>query len=366
MPRSFTVTALMSAHNEADIIGQVIADLVAQGISVFLLDHGSTDGTLAEAEPYVGRGLLAVESLPLTGGGSWEAVLRRKEALALELESDWFLHADADEFRESPWPGVNLLHGIRKVDALGYNAIDFEVLNFPPTDDRFRPGDDVRAAFQSYEPGAPLDKIQVRCWKKGNHPVDLVSLGGHDASFPDRRVFPIRFILRHYPIRSQAHGERKVLSERPPRFGSERARGWHLQYDGIREGHCFIRDPATLIPYDADKVRLELALRHRGVEALTTERDMAREEAARRGSEIEKLSAEAARREAEIARLEERISAAQRQIEGLRAEVERLQNEAAQAAAERSALETRLGAVLSSRSWRWTALMRTLLDRLRG
>ncbi len=61
------------------------------------------------------------------------------------------------------------------------------------------------------------DHLQIRCWKKTDR-IDLAATGGHDAHFPSRSVFPLRFILRHYPIRSQAHGERKVFEERQNRF----------------------------------------------------------------------------------------------------------------------------------------------------
>src|SRR5262249_51751604 len=107
--------------------------------------------------------------------------------------------------------------------------------------------------------------------------VDLVSSGGHDVQFPGRRIFPLRFISRHYPIRGAAHGARKVFAERTGRFRSEeRARGWHVQYDGVNEGSSFIRDPSTLTPYDPDAVRIALTIRHRGVEALESAVDEAR------------------------------------------------------------------------------------------
>jgi DNA repair exonuclease SbcCD ATPase subunit len=73
-------------------------------------------------------------------------------------------------------------------------------------------------------------------------------------------VFPLRFLLRHYPIRSQAHGERKVFRERKTRFAAERAQQWHIQYDRLREGDSFLRDPAALTRYDPVAVRLRIAL----------------------------------------------------------------------------------------------------------
>src|SRR5205814_4614079 len=191
----------------------------------------------------------------------WTAILGRKEELANTLDADWFLHHDADEFREAPWPGMKLAPAIQWVDQLGYNCIDFRVFNFPPIDDSFS-GGDPREHFRYWEEAAAFDLHQLKCWKKGSGPVSLIPSGGHEVGLPNRRVFPIPFLLRHYPIRGQAHGRRKVFSERRGRFVErERARQWHIQYDGIdEESHDFLADPAKLRPFDEDQVRLELML----------------------------------------------------------------------------------------------------------
>ena len=117
------MVAIITAFNEADVIGPVVGDLIAQGLHVYFIDDGSTDGTVACVEPFVGRGVLAIERLNESSGGEppgpfdWERVLRRKEALARELDADWFLHHDADEFRESPWAQLTLKDAIRQVDG---------------------------------------------------------------------------------------------------------------------------------------------------------------------------------------------------------------------------------------------------------
>jgi hypothetical protein len=337
-PQDFSVIAIIAAYNEADVIGPVVGDLIAQGVWVYLLDHASADGTVAAVEPYWGRGLLGIERFPHARGAAadaerfaWQAILERKEALARELTADWFIHHDADEFRESPWAGLGLAEAIRRVDRAGYNAIDFELLNFWPTHDDFRPGTDVRVAFPLYEPGQSWDRLQIRCWKNLGGPVDLASSGGHEARFLGRRVFPLRFILRHYPVRGQRHGERKVRLERRARvLPAERARGWHVQYDQVTEGHSFLRDPATLTVYDPDAVRVGLALRHRGVEELEARVDALEQAGAA-------LRADVAAARADIARL-----GAEREVR--RAEVARLEHEASR--------------LLASRSWRWTAPLR--------
>lgn len=275
--KNFRVIAILAAYNEEDIIAQVVAHLIEEGVSVYFLDNESTDGTVKAVKPFLGKGLLRIErfsgSAPAdqaqTATFAWERILRRKEELSRELDADWFIHQDADEFRESPWSDRTLAEAIQVVDRLGYNAIDFAVLNFWPTNDRFRTGDDVRTGFRYYDAAQSFDRLQIKCWKKTTAVVDLAATGGHDARFAARRVFPVRFLLRHYPIRGQRHGERKVFIERRARFDAgERARGWHVQYDGIDADHNFLRNPAELTVFDPEAVRLELVLHHRRVEEL--------------------------------------------------------------------------------------------------
>src|SRR2546425_5009341 len=109
MAADFSVVAIIAAYNEADIIGHVVSDLIHQGINVYFLDDGSTDGTVTTVGPYVGRGVLGIERRPDAGKDAappafeWERILRRKTQLATELDASWFIHHDADEFRESPW-----------------------------------------------------------------------------------------------------------------------------------------------------------------------------------------------------------------------------------------------------------------------
>jgi len=290
---AFSVVALVAAFNEADVIEHVVRDLIDQGVQVYFMDDGSTDGTVEAVEPYLGRGVVEIERLGARGSShdsfEWERILRRKALLAGKLDAEWFIHHDADEFRESPWRTVPLARALCYVDRLGFNAVDAVSLDFWPTDDRFRPGTDVREALTHYAHARSHDRRQVRIWKKTAAPVDLASSGGHEVQFPDRRVFPVPFLLRHYPIRSQAHGEQKVLRERRGRFRAvERERGWHVQYDGFGEGQSFIRDASTLTPYDPDEVRASLLLHHPRIGELEDELRASREALQRQAADSQK------------------------------------------------------------------------------
>jgi Glycosyl transferase family 2 len=395
MSSDLSVVAIIAAYNEADIIGASVRDLIDQGISVYLLDDGSTDCTVQAVEPYVGRGVIGIERLrPNDAAGEFalQEIVRRKAQLADELDADWFINHDADEFRESPWSGVPLGEAISRVDALGYNAIDFASFDFHPTDPRKRAPKDVRAALPFYSEAAVYDRVQIRCWKK-TPGVELESTGGHDTQFDGRRVFPLRFILRHYPIRSQAHGERKVFQERRPRYATrEQALGWHVQYDHVAEGASFIKDSSTLTRFDPVAVRIGLSLRHRGVEALEQSLDSVRAELdgvrsrldgvsaelADRTNELEGVRAELTRRtnevndhlkamdaeltetRAQVAHRSAELAARREEIAGLRSALDRRKIEIDNLQAVVADFMKQLYAFQRSLSWRWTSPLRAV------
>jgi glycosyltransferase involved in cell wall biosynthesis len=268
--RPFRALAIMPAYNEADVIHHAIGALVAEGVDVYLLDHESTDGTAEAAAPWLGHGLLHIERFPGDAGYPvrnreamvWREILQRVEEVSREVTADWYIFTNADEFREAPWRGMTLREGLQEVDELGFSAVDFALFDFRPVDDRFVPGGDPRRYLRFYEAGGRYDSMQVKAWKRQSGPVDIVSHGGHNVLFAGKRLFPIPFILRHYPIRGSAHGARKVLAERLPRFSAqERADGWHVQYDSYAAGREFLHDPATLLEWNGDAARAELLAR---------------------------------------------------------------------------------------------------------
>ena len=183
------IIAIIAAYNEDDVIYHVIGDLIQQGLQVYLIDHCSTDNTVQEASRWLNKGLIHIERFPEDSGYPkrneakyvWSDILRRKEELALSLDADWFIHHDADEFRESPWVGLSLREAIEAVDKMGYNAIDFELFNFKPVNNDFVPGEDVRQYLKYYDAGGEFDKVQVKAWKKQNNKINLVSSGGHEV-----------------------------------------------------------------------------------------------------------------------------------------------------------------------------------------
>jgi GT2 family glycosyltransferase/glycosyltransferase involved in cell wall biosynthesis/Flp pilus assembly protein TadD len=263
------IVAIIAAYNEGDVIYHVIGDLIENGVEVYLIDNSSTDNTVAEASKWLGKGLLHVERFPNDSGYPerdsqkyvWTDLLKRKEEVAAQLGADWYIHADADEFRESPWPDMSLAESIILVDSLGFNAIHFELLNFRPTTNDFIPGADVREYLTYYEPGETIDYPQIKAWKSFGQSFKLNG-GGHIITFNDRSIFPIPFILRHYPLRSETHARQKIFAERVPRFAEEeRAIGMHIQYNQLLESKHFLYKPSQLELYDPSAVRAKILSR---------------------------------------------------------------------------------------------------------
>jgi hypothetical protein len=78
--------------------------------------------------------------------------------------------------------------------------------------------------------------LRINAWQRQGQ-VDLVSSAGHHVQFSDQRVFPRPFVMRHYPILSEAHAREKY--ENRDFAPDELARKWHsdraaFKADGVR------------------------------------------------------------------------------------------------------------------------------------
>lgn len=256
-PSDFKVVALITAYNEEDMIEHTIRHLAKQGVLAYVIDNWSTDGTYTIIQSLKNQGLvIGSERFPAQGPAEtycWHDLLSRVESLAHEMEADWFIHHDSDEIRLSPWENLTVKEAIHYVDALGFNAIDYTVINFKPTENGFSPGADPETFFKYFEFGKrPGHFLQIKGWKKPPKKVSLAYSGGHEVVFEGRRVFPLKFLMKHYPVRSQQHGEKKILSERKPRWNTKEKNewGWHNQYDNYEAGCSFLSKPEDLIPYN--------------------------------------------------------------------------------------------------------------------
>jgi FkbM family methyltransferase len=255
IPDSFQPLALMAAYNEADIAPQTVMRLVDDGFEVHVADNWSTDGTF-EAMRALARDCdrLTVGRFPPEGPDyrfDYVGILAWKEKIGGAHPGRWIANVDSDEIRCSPWTGISFRGGLYVCDLMGFNAVDFTVLNFMPTDDRFTAGMNPERTLRHFEFGLGAYSCQARIWKQGGRLVDLRNSGGHEARFEGRRVFPYKFVLKHFPLRSSGHAHRKIFMERRPRYRlEERALGWHSHYDHCTPSQSPLRDASSLLAFD--------------------------------------------------------------------------------------------------------------------
>ncbi|MCR4792603.1 MAG: glycosyltransferase family 2 protein [Lachnospiraceae bacterium] len=248
---SFRVLAILHFYNEEDVIGQTIDYLLDQGLYVYLVDNWSTDNSycIAEKKRNDNPQKVFLERFPDEPSDNyiWYDQLQKTEELSKCLDFDWFIHYDADEVRMSPWRGVTLRDAIEYIDSLGYNCIENVVIDFRITDK-----DDHIFGNGKYFEFRHKDKLidQLKTWKKSEF-IDLKSSGGHHAKITSPHIFPLKFLNRHYPLRSLEQAYKKVFINRLPRFKVERAlRGWHGHYDSYKELEDFIFDKNELLIWD--------------------------------------------------------------------------------------------------------------------
>jgi hypothetical protein len=255
-PDDFRVVAFMAAYNEEDIIVESIKKWTDQGINVHILENWSTDTTYELAKQLEGRLPVTVERFPKDGPSNyfdWGAMLERIETLSTELQADWFIRRGADEVLMSPWPGVSYRDALYFLDRAGFNCVDHTIVEFYPVDDGFKPGMDHEAYFRHFDFQNLSHSNQRKTWKNSGQTISTIASAGHDVLFAGRKVYPFKFLLKHYSFRSQTHGEKKVFRERKARWNpNERARGWHIHYNSMQDGHRFVQSAAEKLIFEED------------------------------------------------------------------------------------------------------------------
>lgn len=258
VPENFKVLTVIHFFNEADILAQTIQYLLAQEVDLYLLDNWSDDGSYEIAQKYQesNPGRIYLERFPASGRSGnyeWYNQLEKTEMISKDLDYDWYIHHDTDEMRMSPWEGVTLREAVYWVDRQGYNCIEHTMTDF-----RFTTQDSGNifmedTFFDFRHEKKMFDRVNT--WKKSEY-VDLKSSGGHFVHVTNPKIYPLEFLIRHYPLRSMEQAEKKVFQDRLPRFKKERGeRGWHGHYDRFKKAEDFVFDSSQLLCWQPDTFR---------------------------------------------------------------------------------------------------------------
>lgn len=255
------VVAFMPVRNEADILASSLRRLIESGVMPFVLDNWSTDGSWEIARA-CRRSLAGLERYPPDGrSAGYDLVMLRTRIaeLATRVDADWYAWNDADEYLHPAWPSVTVIEALKNIQDEGFNAVEQVVAVFPPIDDAYRPGSDFVAHFRHWRPQPQTgSRPWIRMWKNTGKPLRFRG-GNHEIDFEERRVAPVPFVLRHYPLRSQQHALRKIFVDRLPRFSSnERGLGWHTHYDMVTTDQSFLENAADLHVLDESTFAAQL------------------------------------------------------------------------------------------------------------
>jgi glycosyltransferase involved in cell wall biosynthesis len=243
------IVAMIQAYNEERFLANTIRHLSEQGLSTYVIDNESSDGTLRIAEEHLGRGVIGIETMSREGHYDQSRQCGRQEELGSELDADWVMHHDADEYRVSPRRGQTLAEAIGELDEAGYNAINFLEFTFVPT--RESPDHDNEnylETLRTYYPFVPTFPHRLNAWKRQDSRVDLGS--GHVVSFEGLRMAPTSLYLRHYLFLSRDQAVRKFVQRSYD--PEETAYGWHGWRAKVRAEHVQLPSESQLRRYESD------------------------------------------------------------------------------------------------------------------
>ena len=256
--QEFTVSAFVPCYNEKDIIFETVDRLLQQFDRVYIIDNWSNDGSWSElVRRYNSNERVSLERFPDSPRDSyqWSEILQHIDHVASHSPARWIIRVDADEKVDSFSNSLSVKATLFAADRLGYDSIDFTLIDFRPTSVDSTLDDLTKFEF-AHRKGAML--LQ-RAWKNYGRPAGIATTGGH-APADSRRVFPVNMVLRHYPLRNREQAQRKIFQERLPRTIDERARlGWHVHYDDFHPEDNFCWDPDQLIGWNS-RTRSEFLL----------------------------------------------------------------------------------------------------------
>ena len=230
-------------RDEEDILDWNLRYHLARGVDHFVVtDNLSVDGTTSILRGYERRGVLSYIHEPTDDYSQDLWVTRMARVAADELEADWILHSDADEFW---WPGggKDLKTLFRDVPA-EVEAVQVDRANFVgplhEPQSSFHERMVYRQRRSTNSLGKPLPpKIAHRPLERpfvhqGNHKVSNRDVLLESQPIDDLVIF-------HFPARTPAQLRNKIEKggaayERNRRLGEGVGQTWRKMYEYLRTG----------------------------------------------------------------------------------------------------------------------------------
>jgi hypothetical protein len=231
--------AMLLCYNDADVLGPVVAHLVANRHDVVLWDHGSEDETAAVARSWLGRGVVEVQDVDRDHVPFRDlyTVAGRYVAQVYGASHDWLSWPDQDEVLEGPDLARPYHEQVTEAMAAGVDWIEFDNFVFWFTDEDDPSVADPLLRVRRYCL-SPAASPRIRAWRLA---VTNERRMGNSNPLPGRKA-PSNWPLRHYPMRSAAQARRRVQVDRNREGFQFADRNWH--YERFRDDASALVVPA--------------------------------------------------------------------------------------------------------------------------
>jgi len=270
------ICAIISVYNSPYTLHAVLEHFYRNQIDVIIIDDGSTDKTPEVIRKFMDAPIKEVHKLQRKSVYEWERILRLKEEIVNSLDTDWVIHADADEIFESPRFQETLRAFIERLSASGIDIINCDEFVFTPKNeiDNFNNFDFIKQMTNYYHFDKP-NRALHRFLRLDSSTIGWSDSGGHKLDPANRKLGIERARLRHYVGLSLDHLRSQYLGRV---FSStDLIKGWHHNrvpmtsdfivappqdrlFDFTKDGWCTHRPENTHLFFNQKKPYVPLSI----------------------------------------------------------------------------------------------------------
>ena len=237
---------VLLCYNDGDLLEESIRYLLDQNHDVIVWDHGSTDET-PDVIRRLQSALLETRHIPREFD-FYQLYQAMSRHLMENYTSryDWISWPDQDEFLEGPTRSKSYEESLREVFDSPYNWIQFHNFNFWTTraDDPHARATTERVRHYALFPDcAP----RIRAWRSS-----ATNIREFNHNPPLGEAWPVRFNLRHYPMRSHEQMLARVLRDR----AGLRREGYNYHYENMQRRLKLLELSPEQLHYDEGHAEL--------------------------------------------------------------------------------------------------------------